>query len=91
MAKGVSRDAHNIESHNRQWNAGLRDRYYPPFLVAQLSVVRIEGRDVFRQGKKHHVWRNQSGVPKLSVYSTLSKFHNKLYLIRSTFCLWKNI
>ena len=41
VAKGVSRDARNMEGHIRQWNAGLRDRYYPPFLVAQWSVVSV--------------------------------------------------
>ena len=28
---------------------------------------------------------------KLSVYSTLFQFHDKLSLVHSTFCLWKNI
>ena len=60
MAKGASRDARNMEGHIRQWNAGLRDRYYPPFLVAQWSVVRVEGRDISRQGNV--VMSNQSGV-----------------------------
>ena len=55
MAKGVSRDARNMEGHIR-----LRDRYYPPFLVAQWSVVRVEDRDISRQGNV--VRSNQSGV-----------------------------
>ena len=49
VAKGVSRDARNMEGHIRQWNAGLRGRY-SPFLVAQWSVVRVESRDISRQG-----------------------------------------
>ena len=36
----------------------------PPFLVAQWSVVRVEGRDVSRQGNV--VRSNQSGVPSPS-------------------------
>jgi len=31
VAKGVSRDARNMEGHIRQWNAGLRGRYSLPF------------------------------------------------------------
>ena len=50
VAKGVSRDARNMEHHIRQWNAGLRGRYSLPFSY----------RDVSRQGS------NQSGVPSPS-------------------------
>ena len=48
---------------------GLGVDILPPFLVAQWSVVRVEGRDVSRQGNV--VRSNQSGVPSPSSYIRL--------------------
>ena len=64
VAKGVSRDARNMEGHIRNAGTPGSGADTPPFLVAQWSVVGVEGRDVSRQGNV--VRSNQSGVPSPS-------------------------
>ncbi|KAK2194156.1 hypothetical protein NP493_2g15061 [Ridgeia piscesae] len=54
-------------------------------------VSPTSGYPLFKLYKYYKLHNFRDFIFKKILFSTLSQFHDKLQLIRSTFCLWKNV